>query len=137
MFSHIPVLGDISHTFYIIVLVFLIVFCVLCLIRLIMGPSVADRLLAANMMGGIVIVIISLASVMLGEDFLLDVGLVYALISFLAVIILSQIYIGVYRQRHADKKKRESMRHPVEVMPAEETAEADLRRKEEDEDERR
>lgn len=105
MFSHIPVLGDISHTFYIIVLVFLVVFCVLCLIRLIKGPSVADRLLAANMLGGIVIVIICVASVMLGEDFLLDVGLVYALISFLAVIMLSQIYIGVYRKHYADKKK--------------------------------
>ena len=105
MFSHIPVLGDISHTFYIIVLVFLVVFCVLCLIRIIMGPSVADRVLAANMLGGIAIVIICVAAVMLGEDFLLDVGLVYALISFLAVIILSQIYIGVYRKHHADKKK--------------------------------
>ena len=105
MFNHIPLLGDISHMFYIIVLVFLVVFCVLCLIRLIMGPSVADRLLAANMLGGIVIVIICVAAVMLGEDFLLDVGLVYALISFLAVIMLSQIYIGVYRKRYADKKK--------------------------------
>lgn len=104
MFSHIPVLGDISHMFYIIVLVFLVVFCVICLIRIIMGPSAADRLLAANMLGGIVIVIICVASVMLGEDFLLDVGLVYALISFLAVIMLSQIYIGVYRKYYADKK---------------------------------
>lgn len=105
MFSHIPVLGDISHMFYVIVLIFLVVFCVLCLIRIIAGPSVADRLLAANMLGGIVIVIICVASVMLGEDFLLDVGLVYALISFLAVIMLSQIYIGVYRKHYADKKK--------------------------------
>lgn len=105
MFSHIPVLGDISHTFYIIVLVFLVIFCILCLIRLIMGPSVADRVLAANMLGGIVIVIICVAAVMLGEDFLLDVGLVYALISFLAVVILSQIYIGVYRKRYDNSKK--------------------------------
>lgn len=135
MFNHVPVLGNISHEFYIIVLVFLIVFCVLCLIRLIMGPSVADRLLAANMMGGIVIVIICLASVMLGEDFLLDVGLVYALISFLAVIILSQIYIGVYRQRHADKKKHGDVRHQTEAAPAEESAAALLQK--EDEDERR
>lgn len=105
MFSHIPVLGDISHTFYIIVLVFLVIFCILCLIRLIMGPSVADRVLAANMLGGIVIVIICVAAVMLGEDFLLDVGLVYALISFLAVVILSQIYIGVYRKRYDNKKR--------------------------------
>lgn len=136
MFNHVPVLGNISHEFYIIVLVFLVVFCVLCLIRLIMGPSVADRLLAANMMGGIVIVIICLASVMLGEDFLLDVGLVYALTSFLAVIIISQIYIGVFRQRHADKKKRESMRRQTEAAPAEEeTAAASLQK--EDEDERR
>lgn len=104
MFNRVPVLGDISHTFYIIVLVFLVIFCILCLIRLIMGPSVADRVLAANMLGGIVIVIICVAAVMLGEDFLLDVGLVYALISFLAVVILSQIYIGVYRKRYDNKK---------------------------------
>ena len=107
MFSHIPVLGDISRTFYIVVLAFLVIFCILCLIRLIKGPSVADRLLAANMLGGIVIVIICVAAVMLGEDFLLDVGLVYALISFLAVIILSQIYIGVYRRHYVGGRKAE------------------------------
>ena len=107
MFNHIPVLGNISHSFYIVVLAFLIIFCILCLIRLIKGPSVADRLLAANMLGGIVIVIICVAAVMLGEDFLLDVGLVYALISFLAVIILSQIYIGVYRKHYANHRKHE------------------------------
>ena len=113
MFSHIPVLGDISHTFYIIVLAFLAVFCILCLLRLIKGPSVADRLLAANMLGGIVIVIICVAAVMLEEDFLLDVGLVYALISFLAVIILSQIYIGVYRKRYVGKKSGEKKKDTI------------------------
>lgn len=111
MFNRVPVLGDISHTFYIIVLVFLVIFCILCLIRLIMGPSVADRVLAANMLGGIVIVIICVAAVMLGEDFLLDVGLVYALISFLAVVILSQIYIGVYRKRYDNKKRALKEQH--------------------------
>lgn len=106
MFHDIPLLGDLSEKFLIIVFAVLSVMFLLCLLRLILGPSVADRLVAVNMLGGIVIAAIAVLGLLLNESYLLDISLIYALISFLGVIILSQIYIGVYRARNGRRKKR-------------------------------
>ena len=46
MFHDIPVLGALSEKFLIVVLAVLCVMFLLCLLRLVLGPSVADRLLA-------------------------------------------------------------------------------------------
>lgn len=83
---------------------------VLCLIRAVKGPRIADRLVAVNMMGTIVMVMIALLSVVKEQGYLMDICLIYAMISFLAVVVLTRIYTGVYRQRKAweEKKKEES-----------------------------
>ena len=104
MFHDIPVLGALSEKFLIVVLA---VLCVMFLLRLVLGPSVADRLLAVNMLGGIVIAAIALLGLLLEESYLLDISLIYGLISFLGVVILSQIYIGACRARNEKRKKRE------------------------------
>lgn len=85
-------------------LLFLAVMLVLCLIRAILGPRVADRLVAVNMMGTMVMVIIGILSILMQEGYLVDICLIYAMISFLAVIILTKVYMGVYL---AKKKKKE------------------------------
>lgn len=82
--------------------IFLIIFALtlfLCLLRAIRGPLVADRLVAVNMMGTIVIAMIAILAVALGEGYLADISLIYAMMSFLAVIVLAKIYIGVYEQK--------------------------------------
>lgn len=107
MFNGIPVLETISEKFYITVLVILAVFFFLTLIRMVKGPGVADRLLAANVMGGLAIVAIVLLGMVLEESYLLDIAMVYALISFLAVVVLAQIYIGVFRDRNAEDSGEE------------------------------
>lgn len=92
----------IYHYVYIAVLIILAVMLFACLIRAIKGPRVADRLMAVNMMGTMVMVIISVLALMLDEGYLVDVCLVYAMISFLAVVMLSKVYIGIYEEkRHA------------------------------------
>lgn len=73
-----------------------------CLLRAVMGPLVADRLVAVNMMGTIVIVMIASLSLMLSQGYLADISLIYAMMSFLAVIVLAKIYIGVYQQKKSD-----------------------------------
>ena len=88
MFHDIPVLGALSEKFLIVVLAVLCVMFLLCLLRLVLGPSVADRLLAVNMLGGIVIAAIALLGLLLEESYLLDISLIYGLISFLGVVIL-------------------------------------------------
>ena len=71
----------------------------LCLVRAILGPKLADRIMAVNMTGTMTIAMIGLFSVLLGEPALLDVALIYAVISFVAVIVLTKIYIGIYREK--------------------------------------
>ena len=71
---------------------------VLCLIRAVIGPRIADRLIAVNMMGTMVMVIISILSVVMNEGYLVDICLIYAMISFLAVIVLTKIYTGAYKK---------------------------------------
>lgn len=77
-------------------LVFLAVMVILCLVRAIIGPRIADRVVAVNMMGTMVLVIIAILALLLEEGYLVDICIIYAMISFLAVIILTKVYTGVY-----------------------------------------
>jgi len=77
---------------------FLVILCILlallvflCLIRAVKGPTVADRIVAANMMGTLVMTIIAILAVRLGEGYLMDICIIYACLSFLAVIVLSKV----------------------------------------------
>ena len=79
----------------------------LCLIRAVKGPSIADRLVAVNMMGTLVMVMISLLAVVKNQGYLVDICLIYAMISFLAVVVLTRIYTGVYREAREKEKKGE------------------------------
>ena len=80
-----------------------------CFIRAIIGPSIPDRLMAVNMIGTQVIIIIAVLTVLLDEAWLADVGTVYALLSFLGVVVLTKIYIGVYRKAHPEEFKKQEM----------------------------
>lgn len=79
-------------------LVFLAIMVILCLIRAIIGPRIADRVVAVNIMGTMVMVIIAILALFLKEGYLVDICLIYAMISFLAVNILTKVYMGVYTE---------------------------------------
>lgn len=84
---------------FIAVLIVLALLVILCLIRAIIGPRIADRIVSVNMMGTMVIVMIAILAVMLGEGYLTDICIIYAMISFLAVIVLTKVYMGVYMEK--------------------------------------
>lgn len=65
----------------------------LCLIRAIIGPRLTDRLVAVNIISCKVVILFAVLAVYMDEFYLLDVCLTYALISFLAVVILSKVYL--------------------------------------------
>lgn len=69
------------------------------LLRAVKGPSIADRIVAVNMMGSITIVMIAIMSLLLNEDYLIDICLIYAMVSFLAVVVISKVYIGIYEEK--------------------------------------
>ena len=70
------------------------------LIRAIIGPRITDRILSINMIGTLVISAIIVLSMKLDESYLIDVGLIYAMISFIAVLVLASIYIPAKKSRH-------------------------------------
>lgn len=97
-------------SFFLICIIVISILTLLCLIRAIIGPKLADRIMAVNMIGTMTIAIIMLLSEFLSETAILDVALVYAVISFVAVIVLAQIYIGIYHEVRVirQKKKKEN-----------------------------
>lgn len=103
----IPGLEQTYQVFFIAVLVVLALMLVLCLIRAIIGPRIADRIVAVNMMGTMVMVMIAILALMLQEGYLADICLIYAMISFLAVIVLTRVYMGVYLEKKQNMKKEE------------------------------
>lgn len=74
------------------------------------GPGVTDRLLSINMVGTLVIAGIVILSRLLGEAWLLDVALVYTMISLVSVLILARVLIPPRpsRKRFRDKPGGES-----------------------------
>lgn len=63
------------------------------LVRSARGPGVPDRLLSINMIGTLVIAFILVLSALLDELWLVDVALLYTMISLIAVLILARVYI--------------------------------------------
>lgn len=90
----------IYHNLYITVLILLAIMLFPCLIRAVRGPRIADRLVSVNMMGTMVMVMISVLALLLQEGYLVDICLIYAMISFLSVVVISKVYIGIYEEQH-------------------------------------
>ena len=84
------------HILFRSVLIFMALLLFACLVRAVKGPRVTDRIVAVNMMGTMVIVMIAVFALLLGQEYLLDICLIYAMISFLAVIVLTKVYTGVF-----------------------------------------
>ena len=70
-----------------------------CLIRAIRGPRIADRVIAVHMMGTLVVITICVLAYLMGEDYLVDVAMIYTMLSFLAVVVLTKVYMGIYREK--------------------------------------
>ena len=69
------------------------------LIRSIIGPRITDRILSINMLGTLVVACILILAVFLREPYLLDVALIYVMISFVVVLVLAMTYIPSHKKR--------------------------------------
>lgn len=92
---------------YTAVLVVLALLVVACFVRAVKGPRIADRIVAINMIGTQIIIMIGVVALMIGEGYLADVSLIYAMISFLAVVVLCKVYMGVFLEHRAKAQKGE------------------------------
>ena len=69
------------------------------LLRAIRGPRMADRILGINMTGSLTTAAIAVLAVLLDQSWLLDVCLLYCMISFLAVVVLAKITSASHEEK--------------------------------------
>ena len=65
---------------------------VLVLVRALLGPTVYDRILAANSFGTKTVLIIAVYGFLTGRPDFLDIALVYALINFISVVAVLKFF---------------------------------------------
>ena len=82
-----------------------------CLVRAIRGPRIADRVIAANMIGTLVVITICILSFVMNEGYLVDIAMIYTMLSFLAVVLLTKVYMGIYREKHRQEMEKEGTQH--------------------------
>ena len=68
----------------------LAIFVIVALIRLILGPTIPDRLVALDTINTMVIVTMVILGAAFKEVFLIDVAIVYALLSFVTTLFIAK-----------------------------------------------
>jgi len=68
----------------------LVIFTIVALIRLIIGPTIPDRLVALDTINTIVVVIMIVLGAAFKEVILIDVAIVYALLSFITTLFIAK-----------------------------------------------
>ncbi|WP_135362663.1 cation:proton antiporter [Halosimplex halophilum] len=63
------------------------------LYRIVDGPTMPDRVIAVNVIGSNVVIVIALLAAAIGEPGALDIALVYALLNFLLSIAISKFTV--------------------------------------------
>lgn len=76
------------------------------LVRAILGPRFTDRIIAVNVINTMVVAVLAILSVRLDETFLVDVALVYALLSFLTVVVVARMVLSGKRPQDAGEKEQ-------------------------------
>ena len=74
-------------------------------IRALVGPRVTDRIICVNMIGTKIIIMICIVAALLHEDFIIDVAIVYALINFVSMVVLTYAYKHAVLKSIDTKKK--------------------------------
>ena len=88
-------------------LVVLAALTLLCLVRAIQGPRIADRIVSINMISTLTIAMIAILAIRQNQGYLMDVALIYALIGFLAVVVLCKVYMGITLEAREQKQKED------------------------------
>jgi len=76
-------------------LINVILFCsVLLLIRVVFGPTAADRIVAVDILGILIVGLLALFGLYYNQNFFMDIALIWALLSFVATLAFSKILEG-------------------------------------------
>ena len=95
------------QTLYTSALLVIAVLLAVMLVRCAMSPGITDRILTINMIGTLVIAGIVILSRFLQENWLVDVALIYTMISFVSILILARVYVPEDPERRPFSRKDE------------------------------
>lgn len=74
---------------------FVIMFCcLLCLYRIYRGPTPADRMVAIDILGILVVGFCAFCAISTGKDFCMDIALSWAVLSFIGTLTLAKYLEG-------------------------------------------
>jgi len=65
-----------------------------CLYRVIMGPSIPDRMVGIDIFGILVVGICAIISVQTGKSYILDIGIAWIILSFIGTLTLAKYLSG-------------------------------------------
>ena len=88
-------------------MVFLSILMFFCQYKELKGPRYTDRMICINVIATLAVSFICILSVYLDETFLVDIALVYSMLSFLAVVVLCRIVILYHKGWLLYKERRE------------------------------
>lgn len=91
------------HNFLILALCLMMVIVFVCLVRAIKGPRITDRVIALNMIGTLVVMMICILAYLLEEAFLIDVAILYALLNMLVVVVLTRVATTRHYEIHPEE----------------------------------
>ena len=77
-------------TFLIYTLAALAVLLLASMVRIVLGPTVWDRLLGMNLVTSKIVMAIAVLAVLMERTFLVDVAIVYALLGFVASVLIAR-----------------------------------------------
>ena len=77
-----------------VLIVGLLVCCAMCLYRIANGPPAADRMVAIDILGTVVVGFVAIITVVSGKTYLLDIAMVWALVSFAGTLALAKYLVG-------------------------------------------
>ncbi|MEG1524545.1 MAG: monovalent cation/H+ antiporter complex subunit F [Clostridia bacterium] len=106
-------------TFLLACCVALSVMMLLALVRAAKGPRFTDRIVAVNLIGTMTIMIMCILSVYFQQAFLVDIAIVYALLSFISIIVLTRLVI--VRRRAQEKREQQEAAATVQKIEKVET----------------
>ena len=65
-----------------------------CLFRIIRGPTIADRMVGIDIFGILVVGICALLVIITGREFIIDIAITWAILSFIATLTLAKYLSG-------------------------------------------
>jgi multicomponent Na+:H+ antiporter subunit F len=72
----------------------LLLCCGFCLYRIANGPTAADRMVAIDILGTVVVGFVAILAALSGKQYLLDVALLWALVAFIGTLALAKYLVG-------------------------------------------